>query len=70
MFQPASSFLAPSQIRNLLITLTIHPDRHQKRDVADLAGPAALKHYTVPPATLDNRHLKCLLAASVSSTEP
>ena len=32
---------------NLPITLAIHPDRHQQRYVANLAGPAALEHDAV-----------------------
>ena len=49
--QPARARLvllgAVSDAQNLPITLTVHPDRHQRRHVADLAGPAALEHDAV-----------------------
>src|SRR5262245_20443317 len=32
---------------NLPITALVHADRHQQRDVAHLAGPAALEHDAV-----------------------
>ena len=33
--------------KNLPITVVVHTDRHQQRDVADLASPAALEHDAV-----------------------
>jgi len=32
---------------NLAITVVVYTDRHQQRDVAHLAGPAALEHDAV-----------------------
>jgi hypothetical protein len=35
---------ALADAENLPITLAVHADRHQKRHIANLAGPAALEH--------------------------
>ena len=40
-------FGALADAKNLSIALAVDPDRHQQRDVADLASPAALEHDAV-----------------------
>src|SRR5215472_10718974 len=40
-------FGALADAKNLSISFAVHPDRHQQRDVADLAGPAALEYDAV-----------------------
>jgi hypothetical protein len=40
-------FGAFANAKNLSISFTVHPDRHQQRHVANLAGPAALEHNAV-----------------------